>query len=45
MEELRAEANGHCAELKVVEIPQDVQWEIETAGGVEHVSEVHRTWS
>ncbi len=45
MEELRAEANGHCAELKVVEIPQDVQWEIEKAGGVEHVSEVHRTWS
>ena len=44
VEELRAEANGHCAELKIVEIPHDVQWEIEKAGGAEHVSEVHRTW-
>jgi len=45
VEELRAEANGHCAELKIVEIPNDVQWEIEKVGGVEHVSEVHRMWS
>ena len=45
VEELRAEANGHCAELKIVEIPNDVQWEIEQVGGVEHVSEVHRMWS
>ncbi|HET8580216.1 MAG TPA: hypothetical protein VFL31_04390 [Nitrospiraceae bacterium] len=44
VEELGAEANGHCAELKIVEIPHDVQWEIEKVGGVEHVSEAHRTW-
>lgn len=44
VEELGAEANGHCAELKVVEIPDDVQWLIRKADGVEHVSEVHRTW-
>lgn len=45
MEELGAEAaNGHCAELKIVEIPSDVEWEIENAGGREHVSERHRTW-
>jgi hypothetical protein len=42
--ELGAEANGHCAELKVVEVPPDVQWELATVGGVEHISEVHRTW-
>lgn len=45
VEELGAEANGHCAELKIVAIPLDVQWEIETAAGMEHVSEVHRIWS
>jgi hypothetical protein len=46
VEELRSEANGHCAELKVVEIPAEVLWEIERAsGGTEHVSEVHRQWA
>ena len=44
VEELGAEANGHCAELKIVEIPNEVRWEIEKVGGVEHVSEAHRTW-
>lgn len=44
VEELRGEANGHCAELKVVAIPDEVQWEIRKTDGVEHVSEVHRTW-
>jgi hypothetical protein len=42
--ELGAEANGHCAELKIVEVPKGVQWEIERMAGVEHVSEAHRTW-
>lgn len=45
VEELRAEANGHCAELKVVAIPDDVQWIIAKADGSEQVSEQHRTWS
>ncbi|WP_413936806.1 hypothetical protein [Nitrospira sp. BLG_1] len=44
VEELRAAANGHAADLKVVEIPDDVQWVINKTDGVEHVSEVHRTW-
>ena len=44
VEELQAEANGHAAELKVVTIPDDVQWVIVKADGVEHVSEIHRTW-
>ncbi|MGZ8405861.1 MAG: hypothetical protein ACXW38_09290 [Nitrospira sp.] len=29
VEELGEEANGHCAELKIVEIPDDVAWEME----------------
>jgi len=45
VEELRSEANGHGAELKIVEIPHAVQWEIEKSGGTEHVSETHRQWS
>lgn len=44
VEELGAEANGHCAELKVVAIPDDVKWQINNVDGVEQVSEVHRTW-
>lgn len=44
IEELRAEANGHCAELKVVSIPDEVKWEIKKTDGVEHVCEVHRIW-
>ena len=44
VEEFGAEANGHCAELKIVEIPNDVEWQIERSGGVEHVSEAHRMW-
>ena len=45
VEELGANANGHCAELKVVAIPDDVRWEICSVDGVEQVSEVHRTWA
>jgi len=45
VEELGEEANGHCAELKIIEIPADVAWKIEKTDGVEHVSAVHRTWS
>lgn len=44
VEKLGASANGHAAALKVVEIPQDTKWQIEKTGGVEHVSETHRTW-
>lgn len=44
VEELRGEANGHCAELKVVSVPDEVKWEIAKIDGVEHVSEIHRTW-
>lgn len=37
-------ASGDLAELKVVEIPDDVEWEIEEYDGIEWVSEKHRTW-
>ena len=42
--ELGSEANGRFAELKVVEIPVDVDWEIDEYDGLEWVAEKHRTW-
>lgn len=35
---------GNHAELSIVEIPSDVDWEIEEYDGTEWVSEAHRTW-
>jgi hypothetical protein len=37
-------ASGKHAELKVVVIPADVQWQIEEYDGAEWVAEQHRTW-
>lgn len=36
--------SGRCAELAVVEVDDDVQWEIDEYDGREHVAEKHRTW-
>lgn len=43
--ELGERANGDHAELKVVEIPSNVEWEIIEYDGKEWVAEIHRTWS
>jgi hypothetical protein len=37
--------SGNHAKLQVVEIPDDVAWEIEEYDGLERVAEQHRTWS
>ena len=37
-------ADGNFAKLKIVEIPDDVEWMIEEYDGTEWVAEVHRTW-
>lgn len=44
VEELGDAASGACANLEVVEIPDDVEWVIEEYDGSEWVSEKHRTW-
>lgn len=44
VEELGDAANGGYAELAIVEIPDDVKWEIEEYDGVEWVAEQHRIW-
>tara|TARA_Y100000296_G_C5111874_1_gene225610 strand:+ start:549 stop:887 length:339 start_codon:yes stop_codon:yes gene_type:complete len=44
VEELRDMANGFGAYLKVVLIPDGVEWTIESEKGREWVAEKHRTW-
>ena len=43
--ELGAAADGSCAKLKIVEIPAEVEWQIEEYDGREWVAEKHRIWS
>jgi len=45
VEKLGARASGEVAKLKVVEIPDGIEWEIEEYDGSESIAEVHRTWS
>ena len=45
VETLGSAANGSYSNLKVVEIPDDVEWYIEEYDGREHIAERHRTWS
>jgi hypothetical protein len=44
VEELDGKSWGSCAELKVVEVPVDVDFIIEEYDGNEHIAEKHRTW-
>ena len=37
--------NGIYAKLKIIDIPDDVEWNIEEYDGTEWISEVHQTWS
>ena len=44
VEELGDEANGVFAELEVVEIPDNIDWEIDDYDGYETIEEVHMSW-
>ena len=44
VEELGDDVNGRFSELKVVDIPDDVEWQIDEYDGLEWVAEQHRTW-
>lgn len=44
VEELGAAADGDYAQLRVVDIPDDVKWYIDDYDGIETVREVHRSW-
>lgn len=38
-------ANSRYSRLKIVTIPDDVEWTIHEYDGMEWIAEVHRTWS
>lgn len=44
VEQLGEKANGSCAKLRIVEIPDNVKWHIAEYDGLEHVAEDHKTW-
>jgi hypothetical protein len=44
VKEMGDRANGPCSQLKIVEIPADVEWIIQEYDGIEWVAEEHRTW-
>ena len=45
VKELGMAANGPHANLKIVEIPGDIEWLVQEYDGAEWIAEVHRTWS
>ena len=44
VETLGKKANAQCASLAIIEIPDNVEWEIGEYDGVEWVQEIHRRW-
>lgn len=45
VEELGEEANTRFSQLKIVEIPDGIEWTICDYDGLEWVAEAHRTWN
>jgi len=44
VEQLKEKSWGRFAKLEIVEIPDDVNWQIEEYDGLEWIAETHRTW-
>jgi hypothetical protein len=44
VDELGERASGQFGELKVVEIPDGTEYEIEEYDGLEHIAEKHQVW-
>lgn len=45
VEKLGTQANGRFSDLKIVEIPDNIDWEITEYDGMENVQEKTRRWS
>lgn len=44
VEELGDKASSRYANLKIIEIPDGIDWEIDEYDGLETIHEVHRSW-
>ena len=44
VQELGKKADGDFSELRIVEVPEEVEWQIDEYDGQEWVAEKHRTW-
>lgn len=44
IEELGEKANTRYSQLRVIEIPDDIEWEIDEYDGIESIHEKHRSW-
>ena len=44
VEDMQDSANSKFSKLKIVEIPDHVQWQIMEYDGLEWIAEKHRTW-
>lgn len=45
IEELEYESWGKFSELKIIEIPDDIEWELAEYDGCEWIAEKHRKWN
>jgi hypothetical protein len=45
VEKLGKAANGMCADLRVIEIPDGIDWYVSEYDGMESIEENHRSWS
>lgn len=45
VKELGKKANGEYAELRIVKIPSNIDWDIDDYDGMEKVEEKHRVWN
>lgn len=44
VEELGELANGEFANLRIADVPDDVDWYIDDYDGIETINETHRSW-
>jgi len=44
VQELGKKADGNFSELGIVEVPEEVEWQIDDYDGQEWVAEKHKTW-
>ncbi len=44
IEQMGTDANSSYAELKIIDIPDDIEYAIKEYDGIEWVAEKHRTW-